>query len=339
MNVFRLKQQVTPAGRSRSSIPLRYLFLPAMVVVGGLADSAQAIGFFPLTTVVDCSSSGAVVTGCFTLDEGTGIVSYSVRIEVAGVLSTVTGATVYAGEGTTCQLSQAPDGVATLCTSEKGAADEPRSCPNPLRGSYTLSGPRQTEMLSGTHTLVVKTGGGDLWMPLDKGPPGSCFIARTLPGCTSELRAVPEVSGCLILDYNTGVVKYDIEIDPFDDSTDATANVYTGSDTESCTPGPEVLDEPLCSPAMPSTQDWCYNPLLGSYTLEDIDDRDDMIAGLHHIIVTWPEGSSRQGREIWISMFSGRVIPTVTEWGLIVMALLLVAGATCVFARRRLRQA
>jgi hypothetical protein len=296
-----------------------------MIGVLGAANRAEAIGF--VMSIDACTSvSNVSVTGCAALDQGTGVVSYSFRLTQSGSLMTLSSANVY--KTITCSTD---DLVVAL-----GSA---RAIPNPLRGEYTLTADEQADMLAGQHRIKVATVGGDVWIAMDKGPPGACFIATVVPRCSSTARAVPDVSGCLVLDYNSGLVEYDIEIDPFPGSTDATADVYNGSNTESCTLGTTVLDEPLCSFAMPSTQDWCYNPLVGSYLLDTIEERDDMLAGRHHIIVTWPQGDSRQGPEVWIAMFSGRNVPAVTTWGLIVLTLLLVAGGTCVFARRKLSRA
>ena len=124
-------------------------------------------------------------------------------------------------------------------------------------------------------------------------------------------------SGTFTLDTDTGQVDYEI-----------TFSGMIGTETAAHVHGPA----PACSNTIPVYTLPLGSPKIGTAFLSP-DAANDMIAGLHYVNI---HSTAVGGGEIRGQILLGEQepIPTVSEWGMIGMTVLMVAGGAIMFRRR-----
>ncbi len=333
--------------RARARIPtekrtrLRHLSLGVTVLMMLASSPVYAVEFryAPLLDEQcsmldsgDPSGADPVIYGVFDVNTITMKVTYYVRIvapDPPGGDVTIDNAAVYANAAgyPTCSTASA-DLIHTICTG---------SCPNPLKGTFTILPDELDDLGNGTVTFNADTthqgAGGEAWAGLAKDPPSHYRMAMHT-SCTEDPgNPDPDVGGYMTLNSATWEVEYDIDFDPTTSPGSFTGRTRVDVGYATCNAEESHVAADLCGTV--GTSD-CENPMHGTYTLTSIEDRDAMIDGRHAII--FENGTA----ETWISVL--RVInpdpgpgetPTVSGWGMIVMALLLVSAATCVIRRRQ----
>ena len=272
------------------------------------------------------SAPDPTVYGVFDISATPRRLTYYIRVVPPSGDLTIDDATVYSGVTgyPTCSTASATI-VETLCNG---------SCPNPLYGSYSLTAQELNDMVGQTHSVFISTThqavSGEVWVDLLKDPPGHCRASAHAECTEDPPNPDPEVAGYFKLDYATGNVEFDIGFNPSGAPGGFTGKVYVDVDYVSCDAGGEVAD--LCGTGGTPA---CDSPMHGTYNLATVADKDAMLAGRHTVVLD--DGTAT----IWIDVVPADQfpdVPTTSEWGMIVMVLLLCLGATLVFSGKRLRR-
>lgn len=123
-------------------------------------------------------------------------------------------------------------------------------------------------------------------------------------------------TGTLSLDTDTGTVNFNIS---FTGLTTPEINAHTHG------PAPECINAGVVQPLPPG------NPKVGSYVLTPAQQA-DMIAGLHYVNI---HSEAHPGGEIRGQILQFEGVPAASTWGIVVLALVVLAGAKVVYGRRR----